>query len=877
MALNAGTRLGPYEIADQLGAGGMGEVYRATDTRLDRTVAIKVLPEHLASDPQRRERFEREAKAVSSLNHPHICTLYDVGEQDGVHYLVMELVEGETLGQRLEKGRLPLDQALEYAIQIADALDKAHRQGVVHRDLKPGNIMITKSAGVKLLDFGLAKLKGDAGEVSPLSQMPTQDPSAPLTAEGTIIGTLQYMAPEQLEGKEADARTDIFAFGAVVYEMVTGKKAFEGASQASLIGAIMNQQPAPVTEVQPVSPPMLDHVITACLAKNPEDRWQTGTDLGRELKWIDEVGAQNGTVAVETGHGGRERVAWVAATAVLLIALLILVTTRVEPPAGAPEAVRFALTLPPETAPTSTRISPDGSRLAYSAPQPDGTNVVWVRALDSVEAQPLAGTEGAGGPFWSPNSDRLGINVLGQLQSIDLAGGSPQTVHDGIVSHGIWNDDGVIVFRDQTQRQMYRARSVGGEVMLLDVGDGRGFPMDFLPDEDHFLYRAGPSVYIGSLESGESSFLFDSPSPVLYSDGYLLFVRGGALMAQRFDPIQLKVDGDPQVIDQQVVSPDVTRRYDTAFSVSQDGTLAFRPGTGVDGQLVWFDRTGGELGRIQQPRSGEYVNPSVSPDGRRIAVNRKDPSSGNVDIWLIDAERGSTERFTTAASFDADGVWSPDSSKIAFTSSRSGQRGIWVKDVAGGDAELLTDVGVLRITHWSKDGQFILYDHTSSDRDGDVWVLPVSRDEEPWPLLDSEFIEYGARFSPDGSWVAYNSTETGNYEVHVASFPGGRDRQRISTDGGGLHPRWQGDGRRLFYYNRTGSFVMSVAMEVDSSGLQIGASEVAIERKIMGLTDSRNHYAVTPDGERLLLRRPSLDPPPTTIVTNWTSLLEDNQ
>ena len=308
MALTAGTRLGPYEIADQLGAGGMGEVYRATDTRLNRTVAIKVLPEHLADDPQRRERFEREARAVSSLNHPHICTLYDVGEQEGIHYLVMELVEGDTLQQRLEKGRLPLDQALEYAIQIADALDKAHRQGVVHRDLKPGNIMLTKS-GTKLLDFGLAKLKGDAGSVSPLSQMPTQDPSAPLTAEGTIIGTLQYMAPEQLEGKEADARTDIFAFGAVVYEMVTGKKAFEGASQASLIGAIMNHQPAPLAQVQPVSPRMLDHVITACLAKNPEDRCQSAADLMRELKWIAGGNAQTGTAPIEMPSKNRERIA----------------------------------------------------------------------------------------------------------------------------------------------------------------------------------------------------------------------------------------------------------------------------------------------------------------------------------------------------------------------------------------------------------------------------------------------------------------------------------------------------------------------------------------------------------------------------------------
>ena len=411
MALNAGTRLGPYEIAAQIGAGGMGEVYRATDTRLDRTVAIKVLPEHLADDPQRRERFEREAKAVSSLNHPHICTLHDVGEQDGVHYLVMELVEGDTLGQRLEKARLPLDQALEYAIQIADALDKAHRQGVVHRDLKPGNIMITKSAGVKLLDFGLAKLKGDDAQVSPLSQMPTQDPSAPLTAEGTIIGTLQYMAPEQLEGKEADARTDIFAFGAVVYEMVTGKKAFEGASQASLISAIMSAEPTTMAELQTMTPVALDHIVTTCLDKNPDMRWQTAADLMRELKWTNDGHAQVETVPIEMPSKTRERIAWSLSLVLLIstVALALLFAFSGDAPQEQ-TAFRFPIAQVSGARGDVLAMSPEGERIAFLAPAPTGADAVWVRELASGEMRMLAGTEGARlSLFWSPMGQSIGF------------------------------------------------------------------------------------------------------------------------------------------------------------------------------------------------------------------------------------------------------------------------------------------------------------------------------------------------------------------------------------------------------------------------------------------------------------------------------------
>ena len=444
------------------------ERFRASDTRLDRTVAIKVLPEHLADDPQRRERFEREAKAVSSLNHPHICTLHDVGEQDGIHFLVMELVEGDTLAARLEKGRLPLDQALEYAIQIADALDKAHRQGVVHRDLKPGNIMITKSSGVKLLDFGLAKLKGDAAQVSPLSQMPTQDPSAPLTAEGTIIGTLQYMAPEQLEGKEADARTDIFAFGAVVYEMVTGKKAFVGASQASLISAIMSAEPTTMAELQTMTPSSLDHIVTRCLDKDPDMRWQTAADLMHELKWVTDGSAQVGTASIETPSRGRELIFW-SAIGVLLVSTVILAVAYFSTAPQEQTAFRFPIAQVSGARGDVLAISPEGERIAFLAPAPTGDDAVWVRELASGEMRMLAGTEGARlSLFWSPKGQSIGFFTATDLRVADLSGAAPRTVCDCIPSGGAtWNEDEDIIFG--IGGGLNRVAALAGQPVPLEV------------------------------------------------------------------------------------------------------------------------------------------------------------------------------------------------------------------------------------------------------------------------------------------------------------------------------------------------------------------------------------------------------------------------
>ena len=515
----------------------MGEVYSATDTRLDRTVAIKVLPEHLATDPQRRERFEREAKAVSSLNHPHICTLHDVGEQDGTHYLVMELVEGDTLAARLEKGRLPLDQALAYAIQIADALDKAHRQGIVHRDLKPGNIMLTKS-GVKLLDFGLAKLAGDAGPASTFSQMATVDASKPLTAEGSIIGTLQYMAPEQLEGSDTDARTDIFAFGAVVYEMVTGKKAFEGKSQASLISSIMSSEPQSMAALQSMTPSSLDHIVRTCLAKDPDVRRQSAGDLMRDLKWLTDAGEDKDLAA--SGSGRRFPIAWVSALAVVGAIAIVVIVLALRPTSVELPEMRVDIDTPATSDPVSFALSPDGQQLVFTAIGSGGSSQLWLRSLDEESAEPLVGTDGAAYPFWSPDGNSIGFFANTQLWSLDIETGRTRTLATATSPlGGTWGADGVIVYSPTYAGGLSQIRAAGGEVTTLedDQQGGDRLPV-FLPDGLQFLfYKDGEgAIYLGAVGSPESRILLEADSAAVFHPlGYLLFIREGALLAQQFD------------------------------------------------------------------------------------------------------------------------------------------------------------------------------------------------------------------------------------------------------------------------------------------------------------------------------------------------------
>ena len=824
MTLANGTRLGPYEILAPLGAGGMGEVYRARDTRLNRTVAIKVLPSHLSSNNELRQRFEREARAISNLSHPYICTLHDVGHQDGVDYLVMEFIEGETLADRLSKGALPTEQVLRYGIQISDALDKAHRAGIVHRDLKPGNIMLTK-VGAKLLDFGLAKLHGgDCTIASSLTSLPTERHS--ITGEGVIMGTFQYMAPEQLEGREVDARTDIFAFGGVVYEMATGKRAFTGKSQASLIGAILKDNPPPISSIQPMAPPALDRVVRKCLAKDPDERWQSAHDLMDELRWIAEAGSSAGIPpAVGAERKKRERIAWLALTVLLFVTALTLGIAYYWRTPVEVRAIRSFI-MPPEKSSfnfvrfgASMTVSPDGTRLAFVAATAEGRNLLWVRSLAGLSAQALPGTEAAAYPFWSPDSRFLGFFAQGKLKRIDASGGPPLTLCDAPQGRGgAWNRDGLIVFSPGISSALHRVIDLGGASSpVTDLDETRGeashrFPT-FLPDGHHFLYLGGgnfftgegTAVYAASLESKESKLVMRADSNVQYAQGYLLYLRGTTLMARPFDAKRLETVGEAFPLAEQVQH---APRGLTAgvFSASENGILAYQMGKSMgNSQLAWFDRSGVQLGVLGD--QALYSNPRLSPDGKMATVSVIDPESGRPDIWLYDVARARRTRLTFDSSEERALAWSHDGSRIAFSSNRKGHFDIYQKasSGAGSDELLLESEFDKQPSSWSRDGRFLLYWTNDPKTLADIWVLPLSGDRKPSPFLNTEFNEGNGQFSPDGRWVAYFSTESDRVELYVAPFSGPGGKRQISTSGATPPAKWRADGKELFYLAPTTS------------------------------------------------------------------------
>ena len=875
MALTSGTRLGPYEILAPLGAGGMGEVYRARDTRLERKVAIKILPSHLSENPILRQRFEHEAKAISSLNHPHICVLYDIGNQDGIQFLVMECVEGETLAKRLEKGPLPLEQMLKYGTQIADALDKAHRTGVVHRDLKPGNVILTGS-GAKLLDFGLAKTAPPlaAGETLTAAAMRT----TPVTQQGTIVGTFQYMSPEQVEGKEVDARSDIFSLGSVLYEMLTGRQAFPGKSQLSVASAILEKEPEPISALQPLTPPALDRTIRVCLAKDPEDRWQTARDLLLELKWIAGGGSQTGLRSEGTPRSrSYNRLSWTLVAALSLSVLVLLTISRQQVPASAPP-VHF-LIHPPESsyinAVGRAAVSPDGRHLTFVAPGSNGKDVLWVRSFDSLAARSLAGTDGAQFPFWSPDSRWIGFFAhYSALQKIDITGGPPISVASALAGNGgTWSRDGVVVFGTGATRLLYRVSAAGGEVVPLTKREkaatiGRLAPY-FLPDGNHYLYEApqagaGHAVYVSSLDSDTSKLLVHGGTSPAYQQGYLLYLLGSTLVAQPFDEKRLEIVGDASALAEQV----------QFFSASQTGAiLAYWTGA-VENlpQLIWFDRGGNRIGKLGDPAS--LFNIRLSPDGTKVAAEIVDTQVSGIpsDIWLYDVSRGVKSRLTSGPGSARCPCWSPDGKRIIFSSDRKGQYDLYEKAVDGsGNEELVLASEVAKYCQsWSPDNKFVLFMTVSNDSSAnlDLWTLPLLGERKPVPYLQTEFAESGSRFSSDGKLVAYASDESGKNEVYVSPFRGSGGKQLVSASGGST-PVWRGDGKEIFYLEADGELM---AARVNQNGSTLGI-DVGLPLFPTHIQSFLSTYDASADGRRFVMvtSTPQRLPSPITVVVNWNA------
>ena len=877
MALTTGTRLGPYEIQSSLGAGGMGEVYRARDTRLGRDVAIKVLSSDLCSDPDLKARFEREAKAISALSHPHICHLYDIGAQDGTDYLVMELLDGETLADRLKKGPLPLKQALQYGIEIGEALEKAHINGIVHRDLKPGNVMLTKS-GAKLLDFGLAKPVQNVATAASGS-MATM--SKPLTVEGTIVGTFQYMAPEQLQGHDADARSDLFALGAVLYEMTTGRRAFVGKSQISVMSAILEQEPEPVSSAQPMASPALDHVIQRALAKDPNDRWQTARDLIHELKWSAEsaVVSSRAVSANPVRSKSREILAWLTPCALLMVLIAGAIWWRDSKPSA--ESMYFPAPL--QFPATDISISPNGHTVAVVAYQESARkNMIWIYELGSHGARILSGTEGASYPFWSADGRSIAFFADAQLKKLEVAGGPVQTVCDAPQGRGgTWNKDGVIVFAPETTAGLFRVSASGGtstRISTLDTSRGEGslrWPV-FLPDGKHFIYlsgnftgqKAANAIYVGSLDSNEKLFIVEATSNAAYAaQGYLLFYRERTLLAQPFDLKRLALTGEATVILPEIqYLPQVKRAI---FAVSGQGLLLAQTGSEATfSQLTWFDRKGNPAGLVGKP--DVYGNVILAPDGKSVATDKTDMASLNIDIWTQELQRDGSKRLTFDPAIDSVPIWSPDATRLVFASNRQTYFGLYVKNSDGANDEkniVQSDVGNFP-SDWARDGKYILY-----CRGPDLWFLTYPEMKSSL-FLKAPSVFRNGQFSPDGKWVAYASNESGKWEIYVTSFPEAHGRWQISS-GGGEQPRWRGDGKELFFLSSDGK--MMAAPVTTGTHFDAGTPVVLFQStpRPPVLVYDLFVYDVSRDGQRFLINTQvkQTENTPMSVVLNWPAKL----
>ena len=871
MTLAPGTRLGAYDVIALIGAGGMGEVYRAKDSKLHRDVALKVLPDLWANDSDRLARFQREAHVLASLNHPHIAAIYGLEEIDGVRALVLELVEGETLAERLAHGPISLGEALPIARQIAEALEAAHEVGVVHRDLKPANIKVRPDSSVKVLDFGLAKAMAGDSSMAHVSMSPTITSPAMMTGAGVILGTAAYMAPEQAKGKAADARSDIWAFGVILYEMLTGRSAFSGETSVEILGSVLNTDPD-WAALPATTPALVRSLLRRCLQRDRNRRLRDIADARFQIE--ETLNEPTGAVApVAPARTSRERLAWLAAVMVGAIGASLITAAYLRRPPPDPPETRLQIVTPPGIDLASFAISPDGRSVVYQATV-DGKSQLWLRALAAETAEPLAGTENGSVPFWSPDGQSIGFFAGRQLKRIDVTGGLVRMLASAPNDRGgTWNEQGVILFAPSSTGPLYQVSAGGGsavEVTRVDAPrqTGHRFPR-FLPDGRHFLFFAlgtpeSQGVYLGSLDSMEARRLFDADGAAVFvPPDRVLFPRQGALWAQRLARGTLEPVGDSFPVARSVaVDPNLFAHV--ALSASAAGPVAYRA-SGVQGQLTWFDRTGRQIGTVGGRDMDQPADMRLASDGRSVAFHRT--IGGNMDVWLIEIARGVQRRFTSDAARDYEMIWSPDGSRLAFSSDRKGVLDVYEKSASGAGPEslLLESPEHKNLYDWSRDGRFILYGSQNAKTGEDIWALPLDGDRKPLPVAQTPFQEVNGRFSPDGRWIAYMLNESGRNEIHVQPFPGPGGSLQISTSGGSF-PQWRGDGREIFYLapdNRL--MAVPVTLPVDGSTVEAG-SPVALFATRPG-----SEVAASPDGQRFLINTSLEDAalPPITVLLNW--------
>ena len=894
MPFEAGTRLGPYEIVAPIGAGGMGEVYRARDTRLDRTVAVKVLAGAFAADSESRRRFEEEARAIAALNDPHICTIHDVGRHGDLDYLVLEYLEGETLADRIRHaGALAVDEALTIAVQIADALDRAHRAGIAHRDLKPGNVMLVRRAGaaapdVKLLDFGLASRSAvtrpktlDASLTATMSpsMVATRPPSATLSSG--ITGTIHYMSPEQLDGDPGDHRADIFAFGCVLYEMLAGRKPFAGQSAVTVIAAIMSSEPASIDALGSAHP-LLDHVMRRCLEKDRERRWQSMGDVSGQLRWI----AEHPWTPAASAPAARAmpwpvKLAIAFSTLILGTLALIAGLRALRTPSAVSElpTLRLEINTPSSDDPTMA-LTADGSRIAFVANQ-NRVPMLWVRSLDAVENRVLPGTDGASFPFWAPDGRNLGFFAEGKLKRIDIEGGRPLVVADALAGRGgTWNRDGVILFSPGVSDPIMRVSIGGGPAEALTERDAHGTGRDhrwpqFLPDGKRFLFSSTlgametRGIYIGSLDktpyvrvlAGDGAGRFAPPDR-------LLTIAQGALQVYKFDPASGAVSGAPVVVAQGFAGGI------GAMAASDTGMLAYRTGSAQRRQLVWVDRKGTVLRAIGEPETGNNGSPELSPDEQSVVVFSG--RSGDNDVWVIELARNLARRITDGPPADAHPLWEPDGQHVVFNSGRFPGRGTQARAaVNGGPLEPLFSSGDVRgtVVAWTRDRQYALLRRENPKTNADL-VAVATRDQQEVVVAQSPYDELEGQFAPDGKWVAFVSTDSGRPEVFMQSFPDGRSRTQVST-GGGTQVRWSSDGKEIFYLAPDGKLMaVSVALGGASPDVKLPVAlfqtYLATGTNVIG---NKPQYAVSRDGRFLLNAAVESPSAPIVVSINWMKTL----